>query len=418
MPPRPPPDKAAEVPAQDALTALFTESIRGADAYAAVMRAARRDGEALRVGNRFLRSDKLKEVAFVAAGNAAAPMASALVRSLGDTVTQGLVIGPEAPPEGFPFRSRLVREPFLPSPEGMEAATEALELASGLGPGDLFIPLLSPGALGMLALPPEELGLDAYRSLVQEAAERALPWESLGAMVRGLSRTQGGRLAAAVRGAPIEALVVERGEGGAEVGAGPASPPPADTGAKCRQALESLGRWSTLPSRVREGVAVPPVIDMTLGHAPHTVVVGGPADALDAAGVESATRRHRPKLVALHDPSGPEGAARHLLDALEVEIRKPSDRNSRGVAVFSGLSLGSVEGRETSALLRDFLVAGQKHVTRREVSLGVIYTGGSIRPGIAQATGTAGAHQGPDLAKMKGGFTDVGMLGVAWYSLE
>jgi hydroxypyruvate reductase len=397
------------------LRSLFSEAIQGADAYAMVKRAVRLDGPHLRVGNRFLKIDQVREVAFLAAGHAAIPMSSALLAVLGDRVTQGILIAPTPPPAHFPFRHREVTDPLLPSEGSATAALEALELARGLGPHDFLIPLISPGALGMLALPPEGMEVGDYRSLLSSAVEKGLSPSDLLAVVRGLSRAQGGRLAEAAGKTRVEALVVDRGDGGENVGAGPFSLPPPDTGPRARQVLSSLGAWEPMDPRHRAEVLAPPRLDTTFPGQPRTVTVGGPTDALDSMGVEAAKLHHRPTLSDLHDTSGPEASAARLVDAFEEEVGKPREAHSQGLAVMVGITLGAPEGGETSQLLQSFLSEAGRRLKRRGAKVGVLYTGGSIPPRLPDAMGTVDALRAPRMVGMQGGFTDVGTVAVVWY---
>ena len=130
----------------------FRGAVTSADAYRATRAAVRLEGDTLRIGNRFVPVARYREIAFIAAGNAATSQALAVVRGLGSRLTQGFVAGPEAAPPEIPFRSVRVPRGLPGTREGTEAAGLALELAGGLGAGDLLIVLLSGGAAGALAL--------------------------------------------------------------------------------------------------------------------------------------------------------------------------------------------------------------------------------------------------------------------------
>jgi len=401
-----------------ALLEVLSSTLRGADAYAAVRHAVRRDGNRLRIGNRFLRADKDREIAFVAAGNAAAPMASAFEDVLGDLVTQGILISPEEPPKNLPFIRKEVKDPLLPSPEGAEAAAQALELVQGLSAGDLLVPLLSPGALGMLALPPEELSLDQYRSLISAAVYNGSSTDDLISIARSLSRTQGGRLSEAARGVSVEALVIERGDGGGIVGAGPATPRPRDNGQVARHALEGLGWWGKLPKGLQDKVLAPAPSVASHSQRPMTVVIAGPADSLEMAGAEASAYRHRPKLVELHDVSRPAQAVKRLMDSLDEEARSKGDPKDRGVALFAGLSLGVPEGGEEARHVKDFLNEAHDCINRRGTTVAVVYTGGSLRPSVSPSAGMADSVTPPVFMDLREGFTDVGTIAVVWWSPE
>jgi glycerate-2-kinase len=400
------------------LIEVLSGFVKGADAYAAVRRAVRRDEDRIRVGNRFLSTEPLKEVAFLAAGNAAGAMASAFVDALGDLVTQGILISPDEPPRELPFIRKEVREPLLPSPQGVEAASLALELVQGLGKGDLLVPLLSPGSLGMLGLPPTEMDMDSYRALILSALNSNVPPSEFIAMIRGLSRTQGGRLVENVQGVAVETLVVERGEGGDMVGAGPATPPPPGNGLVARKVLEDIEWWGKLPKGLQDRVLAPPSPPRSYSDSPKTVVVAGPADALDMAGAEAGSHHHKPKLIALHDEGRPAEAATRLMAGLEKEVQANRDPRSKGVSVFSGLTLGTLEGAERSTILEAFLKGAGDRIDRRGVTVAAMYTGGSLRSETTPSAGMVDGTHLPTMMDLRKGFTDVGFMAVAWCSTD
>lgn len=406
------------------MMAIMTAAIRGSDAYAAVRRACKVEEGTLRVGNRFVRRSKVKEVAFLAVGNCAAAMARGFHDALGDVVTQGLVVGPEAPPDPWPFLFREVVDPTLPTLAGAAAAAEALELAQGLGKSDLFVPLISPGTLGMLASAPSGMSPEEYRALLGRVAASPTALRDLPKVAAALSPAQGGRLAAATKGATVEALLVARGEGGTWVGAGPTVAPATDAWAHAREALRRLSLFDTLPLGVRERFASP---DTRQGPDPsrvHNVVVASPADALETSGAEAAEQKHRPKLVALYDDSPPEAAADHLVAALEEQApHLPSDPGE-GIALFSGLSLGVPEGGENREVLARFLSRAHAGLHRRGALVAVLSTVGSVREAATPSGGFVGAEtpfsssgfveKAPNVFDLTPGFTDVGALGLVY----
>lgn len=420
------PASAAQTEERQDLVEVLTSAIRGADAYAAVRRAVKNEENVLRIGNRFVRRSKVKEVAFLAVGHCAAAMARAFHDALGELVTQGLVGGPEPPPDPWPFLFRKVTDPMLPSPAGVAFCAEALELAGGLGEHDLFVPLISPGALGMLASPPPGLALGDFRELLGEVARSPEAATDLPRVAAALSMTQGGRLGAAARTTRVEALLVERGDGGRALGAGPTVPPDPRTPVAAREVLERRRLFNGLPAALRETLTPDAAISSFDVARIHNVVVAGPADALDTAGAEAAERKHRPSLVNLHDTSSPELAAASLLRAMDQKAPKASRQEGSGIALFSGLSLGVPEGGETREVVGRFLKAARDGISHREVSVALMSTVGSIRPEATPSGGIVDARTpfateafrpaAPGALDLRPGFTDVGAIAVAFWT--
>jgi glycerate-2-kinase len=412
---------------QDAkeVVAILSSAIRGGDAYAAVRRACKYEEGVLRIGNRFLRRARVKEVAFLAVGNCAAAMARGFHDALGEVVTQGLVAGPEPPPDPWPFLYRKVTDPILPSTEGAAMAAEALELGQGLGEQDLFVPLISPGALGMLAAPPAGMALSDYQELSRRVASSPSARTDLPTVTGVLSLAQGGRLARAAAKVPIEALLVARGDGGRPLGAGPTVPPTASDPVEARGILERLGLLDSLPAGVRQALAPSDALPSGAESSRvHNVIVASPADALEMAGAEAAEKKHGPRLIALNDDSPPEEAADHLLVALEEYGPRLSKTPGEGLALFAGLTLGVPEGGEDREVLARFLSHARDKLERRGALVAILSTVGSIRPearpsggfvstdtAFSRSTFTAKSPRVFDLAP---GFTDVGAIAMAY----
>lgn len=407
---------------------VLTAAIRGSDAYAAVRRAVKLEEGVLRVGNRFVQRSKVREVAFLAVGNCAAAMARGFHDALGEVVTQGLVGGPEPPPEPWPFLFRKVSDPLLPTTEGAALAAEAIEMAEGLSGTDLFVPLLSPGAQGMLSTPPPGLDLPTYRALLEKVLEGSRRSdEDLPAIVSVLSPAQGGGLARAARATSTEALWVVREVQEAAnrpLGAGPTFPASPEAAERARSVLGSLGLYANLPSSVRDRLAPGGAPGGAVGPDLHNVIVVSPSDALETAGAEAAFRKHRPHLVKLHDPSGPEEAADHLLAALEERAPHRPSESKEGIALFSGVTLGAPEGGEERELIFRFLARAGSRLQRREATVAILYTGGSLSPSTTPSGGMVDARGTLTLAKfvprtrgvldLTPGFTDVGSIAVAY----
>ncbi|MFI5413695.1 MAG: DUF4147 domain-containing protein, partial [Candidatus Lutacidiplasmatales archaeon] len=148
FPPSGEPDPKGPDPVQ---TIAFRAAVTAADAYRSVRLALRREGGALRVGNRFVTDGRYRQVAFLALGNAANSMALGALHAVGDRLTQGFLAGPEPVVPELPFRGIRVPPGWGGAREAAEAIAASTELAAGLSEQDLLLVLLSAGAVRSMA---------------------------------------------------------------------------------------------------------------------------------------------------------------------------------------------------------------------------------------------------------------------------
>lgn len=406
--------------------AAYRAAVTAADAYHAVRLALRREGGTLRVGNRFVPDGRYREVAFVAVGNAAASMGLAALHALGDRLTQGFLAGPEAVPPELPFQG-VTLPPGYPGAAVAETVVRAaMEIATDLTAQDLFLVLLSPGAVRGLALPPRGMSVDEFSDLLTDAHDRGASGREVGLLARVLGTgAVGGRLARAVPRADAAALLVVRGDGASVLGGGPMTPVSDLERSETRTVLDRLGLASVLPASVTEpsgSASTTPT-----GHQSRPVVVADPAEALRAATDTVFAKGWTVRLASLEIREGPEEAARGFLgrsDELYAAERLTTESRTKGVATFAMATLGLPEGADEGPALATFLAKARLLARRREMSVGLFRTAGDIgAPGfppgaVIGAPTDVEAKVPPDRARglrMRRGITDVGCLAVAVY---
>jgi hypothetical protein len=395
------------------LASIYRAAVEGGDAYRATRAALRREGEVLRVGNRFVPEGRYREVGFVALGHAAASMALAVLDVFGDRVTQGFVAGPEKPPDDVPFLSVQIGHGW----GGSEAVPEVLEasrsIAGGLRPNDLFLLLLSPGALRALLLPPPGVAPTEFAELLAQLSAQGVS----GREIAGVARVFGtGGVGGALLPGPIVAdqqcLIVDRGDGARAVGGGPMFPVSDPERLEARATLERAGR--SLAASAREA----PLPASAAAGTPRPVVVAAPEDALGVAAdvVVDKGWVARSGILGLREPPGP--AALRLLertDAILAAERPGADRRWKGIAVFATATLDLPEGVDTQPACEAFLASALRANRRREVSVGLLRTAGPSGA-VVGAPGDPTAKVPADRARalpMRAGITDVGEIAVA-----
>lgn len=136
-------------------------------------------------------------VKLIAAGKAAASMASATVRAWPGVPVEGLVVCPYGYSEPIPGLE--VREAAHPVPDqqSVAAADAALALAQRCGPDDLLLFLVSGGGSSLLCAPAAGLGLSDKRGLTGQLLRSGATIREINCVRQQLSRIKGGGLLAA-----------------------------------------------------------------------------------------------------------------------------------------------------------------------------------------------------------------------------
>lgn len=416
------PDPAADPGETDPIFAtIYRSAVTGADAYQATRTAVRRTGETLRLGNRFVRFSRYREIAFLALGGAAISQALAVSAALGDSLTQGFVVAPDPLPPEVPFRHRQ-------TPTGLpgDATTchEAFELVQGLGEKDLLLLLLSAGSLGYLATAPDGVPTDEWVGWLGRLAAAGATGRELGRIARVTGGgAVGGRLAAASR-ADVVALVVDRGDGADLIGGGPTLPVTRSERVAARAVIGRLPGLAPASAALRRTLdpATDPV-DGRPGAGVRPVAVTAPADALREIGDAVAQKRWRPILAELNLDAPPEAAADRLLARAE-EVRagaaaEPTDRArpSHGVIAFAATTLSTLEGVDDRPAMVRFLRRVAERLPRRDATVGILRTvgaadGADAPGGVVGASRGAVGRTGPPIRplRMRPGITDVGEI--------
>jgi uncharacterized protein DUF4147 len=412
----------------DPLQALvFRAAVTGADAYRSVRSALRRENGILRIGNRFVADGRYREVAFVAAGNAANSMALATLAALDDRVTQGYLAGPEPVADEIPFRGTELSPGWGGAEGAPEVVRAAGEIAERLGESDLLILLLSPGALRALATPPTGMTAPEFSEFLEAAHARGATGREVGLLARVLSsRGTGGGLFAPTIRADIETFVVERGDGAAYVGGGPTIGVRPSERAEARATLERLALLGELPAAATEGLrpgASPTPSPPATTRRP--VVVSGPPDALRAAADTTFDKGWTARLAALQLREPPSAAADRFLDLVEPLVRVEqagAGPQTKGLAAFAMLTLDLPEGTDEGPAMAEFLGRTRTQLRRREMSVGIFRTSGAVGAPEHPAGAVVGAPADPQAGGDRGGarpllmrlgITDVGLLAAA-----
>ncbi len=221
------------------LTSLFEAAVAAADPK--------------RILPRHLPKRPTGRIAVVGAGKGAAQLAAEFERLWGEQI-EGVVVTPY----GYATKCNTIRvlEAAHPVPDhnGLNASTELLKLALGLGPDDLLVALICGGGSALLPAPPAGLTLEDEQELNRVLLNSGAPIGVMNAIRKCASDIKGGRLAAAAHPARVVSLIVSDvpGDSPFEVASGPTVPGP--TGRL--EALEFIRTYRIpVPERVRDFIA-------------------------------------------------------------------------------------------------------------------------------------------------------------------
>lgn len=178
----------------------------------------------------------------IGAGKAAAAMAATVERHWSaDAPIRGLVLTRHG--HGAATQRIEVVEAGHPLPDahGMDGSARMLKLVANAHSDDIVLALLSGGGSSLLTLPEASLRLADIQSVTHALLLSGAPITEINCVRKHLSRTLGGKLAAACR-APARVLIISDvvGDDPAVIASGPFAPDPS-TYSDCMAILE---RWS------------------------------------------------------------------------------------------------------------------------------------------------------------------------------
>ncbi len=194
--------------AQALIGGWYWAGLAAVEPAAAVRRHVALEGDALVVDGR--RIEIGGRLVLLAVGKAASAMARGALAVCGGRVDAGIVItkdghgGEELPP-----RLALVEAGHpIPDERGERATRRALELAQGLGRGDVLLTLISGGGSALLEAPRAPATLDALAETTGLLLRAGAPIEDLNAVRRCLSDVKAGGLRRAAAPAEVVTLIL------------------------------------------------------------------------------------------------------------------------------------------------------------------------------------------------------------------
>ncbi len=246
-------------------------------------------------------------LAVLAIGKAALLMAQTAAshyRSLGVRPEVLAVVPAGAPPA--PEGIEVIRAGHpVPNQDSVNAGRRALEIAAGLGRGDLLLALISGGA-SALATVPAGITLDRFMELTETLLRSGADIHEMNTLRRKLCAVKGGGLALEAAPASVRSLLVSDvvGDDPAAIGSGPTVSDPGTP----EDALAVLEKYAPGFDDVRTLLRRLPPARRT-GNASH-VVIAGAAASLSAAARIVARAGFRPQVISDSVEGDSEAAAR------------------------------------------------------------------------------------------------------------
>ncbi len=272
---------------RDAL-AIFRAGLDAADAGNAVRRHFR------------MPAGDFDRVVLIAIGKAACPMARAVHESIGDRISEALVLTKEGHASPLPATCRVFEAAHpIPDEAGARASTAVAELATSLTACDLLIVAVSGGASALLSAPVPPVTLADKQRTTDLLLRAGANIYELNAVRKHLSTLKGGRLAAVAQPARVLSLLLSDviGDPIDVIGSGPTAPDPTTY----QDAIEVLRKFElldTVPAAVRDvltrGESESPKPGDPLFDNVQNVVVGSNRLALEAASQTAASLGYRP----------------------------------------------------------------------------------------------------------------------------
>ncbi len=259
---------------------------------------------------KFLPSPPKGRTVVIGAGKSAAAMARAVEQAWSGPLS-GVVVTRYG--HGAETQTVEVLEAAHPVPDanGMAAAERILETVTPLGKDDLVICLISGGGSALLTLPPVGIGLEVLADLNRQLLRSGADIGEMNTVRKNLSRSSGGRLAAAAYPAQVVALLISDVPGD-DLRAIASGPTVGDT-ATAQDALRILQKYDIL---------MPPEVLTYLRANPDPVIAPGderlstttnhliaaPQQSLEAAAQQAQTLGYQPLILG----SAIEGEARQV----------------------------------------------------------------------------------------------------------
>ena len=199
-------------------------AIDGASPARATRSAVSLDGDVLQIDEDTFDLSSYEEILVVGGGKAGNGVARALSTILGDRITGGIVVAPEA--ESFGAIETVAGDHPIPSATNVEATTEMLSTVDSEGEDALVFAVVTGGASAMLAAPADDVTLQDLQKSTRTLLDAGASIDEINAVRKHLSASKGGTLARRAAPATVVGLLFSDvvGNDPSVIGSGPTVP--------------------------------------------------------------------------------------------------------------------------------------------------------------------------------------------------
>jgi len=278
------------------------------DAGEAVRRNLSIRGKLLRAGSDTrLSLEQFDRIFLIAAGKAAAEMASAVEAILGERLSGGIVVTKHGHARKRLRRLRVIEAGHpIPDDAGLEASQAVRELLQQLNARDLLLVAISGGASALLPSPAAPVNLRAKQRTTDLLLRAGANITQLNAVRKHLSTLKGGGFAALAYPATLVSLLLSDviGDPLDVIGSG-LTAPDTSTFADAVRVLDEYGVFDRVPSTVRDhfqagvaqDIAETPKLGDPIFKNVHNIVIGSNRLALDAAAQRAKLLGYKPLIL-------------------------------------------------------------------------------------------------------------------------
>jgi len=187
---------------------IFRAGLAAVEPGAAIHRFCRRNKGTLHIGNKNYELSKFDRIHVIGAGKAAAPMATAIEKILGDKISGG-VINVKYGHVNKPGRIKVIEAGHpIPDQNGRDGTDSIMNLAESAGKNDLVICLISGGGSALLPLPAKGITLKDKQDTIKVLLSCGASIDEINSIRKHISGIKGGMLARAVYPATLVSLVL------------------------------------------------------------------------------------------------------------------------------------------------------------------------------------------------------------------
>ncbi len=285
-----------------------------------------------------------RRVLLLSIGKAAAPMAAAAEKILGEAIAAGLVVTKYG--HGDRLRRCRILECGHPVPDenGVAAASAVLDLLAGAGPQDLVLCLLSGGGSALCPAPAEGLSLADKQETTRLLLSCGATIHHINTLRKHLSRLKGGQLCRAAGGARVVSLILSDviGDDLDIIASGMTAADPS-TFADCLDIVHRYDIFDRLPPAVRRRLqdgaagrlAETPKPGDPLFARVENHIVGSNGSALQAAASEARRLGYQP-LILTSRLTGEACQAAKVLAAIAMEAQHSANPAAPPLCLLAG----------------------------------------------------------------------------------